>query len=116
MKKCCRCHEHKPLTEFYVNNQAKDKHDYMCKKCKDAENLAYQAEVKQDIAEEQSKQYRKATQCTDGYKITILNYAKQGEYLYQIYGNGESLETNDRDLFLEHMYKLLLTIKQINLI
>lgn len=41
MKKCCRCGEIKPLSEYYINRKNKGGLDYHCKKCHKEHNKKY---------------------------------------------------------------------------
>ena len=49
MKRCSRCKEEKPLSEFYRNKNAKDGHTAACKNCNKAYSKRYYQENKETL-------------------------------------------------------------------
>lgn len=107
MKRCCRCREYKPLTEFYKNNQSKDSLDWLCKRCKTLENKQYQAKIKSFDVEKTTardeKQEKEFANACGGIIIKIVNHSKKGEYKYQV----GDLMTNDKKAFINKVNKIL---------
>lgn len=105
MKRCPKCGETKPKSEFYKNAHMKDGLSVQCKKCHNKYSVQYMKEYKIWDREEQIKDdINNFNRYMGGYKMTILNYVKKGEFKYNIEStSGELIRTNDKQEFLENL-------------
>jgi 5-methylcytosine-specific restriction endonuclease McrA len=85
MKKCTKCSEEKPLSEFNKNKRTEDGRNFRCRKCQSAEYLANKERVIERVAAWQAQNKEKTAQ----YKATWRK-ANQG------YGRFHYLENRDR--------------------
>ena len=114
MKRCTKCGELKPESEFYKNCQQKSGLDPQCKQCKNKVHYLYMhnrtkgnRKPKQVISKMET-----TTDVLGGYKISILKYAKAGEYKFNIVSTtGNSFKTNDKAKFLNKVQDLVSWLK-----
>lgn len=109
MKRCPNCKQLKSESDFYKNTHMKDGLSVHCKSCQNQNNYKsakkHRIKVKQ---EETQKQLDDFNIHLGGYKVTILNYAKPGEYKYIINStNGQSFKSNDKLQFLHKIKELI---------
>lgn len=77
IKRCCACHVDKPISDFSLNNSAKDKLQYRCRTC-DVEYQAKRRNKNKEKFAEYSRQYQKARRQNFGYRLQmLLNASKQ---------------------------------------
>jgi hypothetical protein len=77
LKSCNRCGEDKPLTEFSVNNKAKDRLQYRCRTC-DIKYQAQRREANRDQAIEYGRSYQRLRRKNFDYRLKMLvNASKQ---------------------------------------
>lgn len=112
MKRCSKCKQLKPETEFYKNAIMKDGLQHQCKKCHNEYTTEYMRKHKITNKQRQEKKdERNFNKYLGGYKISILNHIKKGEYKYVIFStNGQSFMTNDNIDFMKKIKEL--TIKK----
>jgi hypothetical protein len=76
-KHCSRCKAQKLLSEFSLNNKAKDKLQYKCRVC-DVEYQAQRRNANKDQFSEYSRQYQKGRRKDFEYRLQMLiNASKQ---------------------------------------
>lgn len=76
-KICSHCNEDKLLSEFSVNNKAKDKLQYKCRTC-DVKYQAKRREANKDHFTEYSREYQKGRRKDFEYRLQMLiNASKQ---------------------------------------
>ena len=102
MKRCSKCGELKDESEFYKDATKKDGLSYICKSCK------YELYFKNGSGKYyKPKSKQKPIPNFDvlgGYKISILNYTKKGEYKFNIIQiNGEPFMTNNKNEFVHYI-------------
>lgn len=83
-KLCKCCNEYKEPMDFYPNKRAKDKLNYICKKCSNKKTRAYQIANKEQMAKYSEKyrlkyiktyaDYARNTKYKQNYGITIEDY------------------------------------------
>ena len=101
MKECTKCHRKLPLDNFNKDTRYKNGVKSICRECTSIYNQEYSKRKKRN---EYFKKYRQkmkeenkkidlleASKILGGYRISILNYAKKGEFKYTI----EKVQTND---------------------
>lgn len=101
--RCTLCHKDLPESEFYPSALQRGQHQ--CKKC------CYQAYGKRNTQKyvESIRQLPERNFDTfyGGYTISILNYAREGEYKYVIRStDGKCFATNDSDAFMAEVGKI----------
>tara|TARA_R110000824_G_C14775397_1_gene631388 strand:- start:33 stop:512 length:480 start_codon:yes stop_codon:yes gene_type:complete len=78
-KECFKCHDTKPIDEFYVHSQMKDGHLGKCKACtrKDTEDRRHRLEKSSPlwVEKEKDRQRKKAAKRSERYpeKISAIN-------------------------------------------
>jgi transcription elongation factor Elf1 len=76
-KTCNRCNKEKLLSEFSVNNKAKDRLQYRCRVC-DVEYQAQRREANKDQFAEYSREYQRNRRKDFDYRLQMLiNASKQ---------------------------------------
>lgn len=106
MKKCRICGKYLPESKFYKATANKDGLRCECKRC----NYEYFKLHKAHEVHEKSQCYVQddSEQTCGGYKIYILNYAKKGEFKYNIVSTeGSVYNYNDVNEFYEKMKEVL---------
>lgn len=104
MVECSLCHKDLPESEFYPSTLRKGLRH--CKKCCyerwGKKNVKKYTESIKELPEQDLNRYY------GGIRISILNFTKKGEYKYHINSTeGFSLETNDKEEFIEHLLKII---------
>lgn len=113
MKRCTKCLEDKPRSEFYKNNSAKDGLRPQCKSCTQSHNKRYYLENKGEMNEYSKRYYLKnkdrigedelaARRREDRYKMSSEQYQKLLEdqnYACAICGKANA---NGRKLYVDH--------------
>jgi len=95
-KKCVKCKETKPISEFYSDPRAKDKLCYYCKKCSYDKCLAYRKKNRDKFLNK-LKEYHDAHQ-EEARQYRIANKAKESAYgkLYRLKHKKEKSIYNKR--------------------
>jgi hypothetical protein len=97
-KVCPCCKKKLPVSEFHKCKKRTDGLQTYCKKCHNLKNSAYLKKIK--------KKKRKVIpfDVLGGVKITIQNYARSGEFKYNILPIGGTLfATNSKSEFMEYL-------------
>lgn len=103
MKRCPKCGQLKHETDFYKDTTRVNGLAAYCKVCKD--KLTYNRRRK--IYNPKPKPAPKVDPL-GGYNISILKYAKQGEFKYTIVSTkGGVFNTNDKDKFLSKLQEVI---------
>lgn len=107
MKRCARCGEDKPESEFSADKTKKDGLDCCCKQCKRLKYLGYTApEVRAAIADEKI-----GWQKIGGWRINILKHTKERENRFNMIEIGGdktlALSTNDKELFKRRICEII---------
>lgn len=110
-KVCPCCKEELPVSEFWPSRSNKDGLQIYCKKCKSYKDSIAEKKRKERIKEralaekiEKSKTNIHWSNPLGGYKITIQNYARSGEFKYNILPIGGKLfATNDKNKFMAYL-------------
>lgn len=107
VRRCCCCHEVKPVTEFYKNLSCHDGLTYDCKQCHNKSTLKYMAKRRAKIKVEKEREEKRRYELNmGGWVIRILNHCKKGELKYSaINTNGKALITNNREKFFNYLTK-----------
>lgn len=105
MKRCPNCKQLKSESDFYKNAHMKDGLSVHCKNCQN--QYIYQSAKNHRIKtkqEETQKQLDDFNFHLGGYRITIINYAKKGEYKFNIIPtNGKPFGTNNKNEFVDYI-------------
>lgn len=125
-KVCHKCGEKKPLREFSRQASCRGGYSTFCKACKSKQarewaeknperkkqmNLAYQQKVKAQTRTLAQKEFYAAkkdfqTDLLGGFKASILNYTKRGEFRFNIVRtDGKVFKTNNKQEFLDFLEK-----------
>lgn len=97
-KVCPCCKEELPLSEFYKCKKRTDGFQTYCKKCHNIKNRA--------SLKKKKKKKRKLIpfDVLGGFKITIQNYARRGEFKYNILPiGGKIFATNNKQEFMDYL-------------
>lgn len=110
VRRCSRCHEVKPVTEFYRDLQKKSGLRYECKKCSNESAKKYIIKWKERKKAQKERSEKRKLELNKfpvgGWVIRILNHCKKGEFKYSaINTNGKSLITNNREKFFNYLTK-----------
>ena len=97
MKLCSKCKKLKYESEFYKDKRQTTGLHCWCKDCKN-----------ENTYKNRKKLYKPKIDVLGGYKITILNYAKQGEFKYTIVSTeGGVFNSNDKNKFLSKLQGII---------
>lgn len=113
MKKCKKCGKELHESEFDKEPHNKDGLKSICKDCKKFYNQMYlepnfskiwsSFRGRENYEKELNLEIMKPL---SGYKIYILNHTKKGEFKYNIIStNGERINTNDKNEFVDYIVK-----------
>lgn len=115
-KVCPCCKEELPISEFWISRAQKDGLQIYCKKCKFEKDLISRRKRQaksRAVREKLGRFYKKVKDSKTklhwsnplgGYKITIQNYARDGEFKYNILPVGGKLfATNDKNEFMDYL-------------
>lgn len=104
-KVCLCCKKELPVSEFWISRVKKDGLQIYCKKCKYEKDLIARKNIKRRRGlSEKSKTQIHWSYPFGGYKITIQNYVKNGEFKYNVLPIGGKLfATNDKNKFMAYL-------------
>jgi hypothetical protein len=114
-KVCSCCKKELPVSEFWVSRARKDGLQIYCKKCKCVKDLIARKkrQDKKRLEREKLRIYKRVKESKTnthwsypfgGYKITIQNYVKNGEFKYNILPIGGKLfATNSKNEFMDYL-------------
>lgn len=107
IKICCKCHQEKPIGEFYKDKYSKDGFRYECKSCCKLYNEPYKKQYRSKNIEKIKQQKR---------KHYIKNEDKISLYHKQWYiKNKERILLKRKQHYSEHKEKIKINVKQYNL-
>lgn len=122
MKVCSICHRELPESCFHKDKSNRDNLKTFCKDCHNKRAREYnqrtkekrrqkrlaEKKLKKELEERKQREEEMMSSTISGYKIYILNYAKEGEYRYNIVNTftGEVINTNNREEFIKIVEEL----------
>lgn len=105
MKRCSCCRKFKPESEFYKNKHTKDGLMAICKQCSSFKSKGYKFHEICSLLETE----RKNIKTLGGWRINILNHAKERENRFNMIeiGGDKTLYTNDKELFKRRICEII---------
>lgn len=111
-KVCLCCKKELPVSEFWVSRAKKDGLQIYCKKCKSYKDSIAGKKRREKRRKERALAEKIKNSKTNihwsypfgGFKITIQNYVKNGEFKYNILPIGGKLfATNSKNEFMDYL-------------
>lgn len=103
MKKCGKCHQILPLSEFWFRVKDGCYQSY-CKKC----NTLYSKKHPRKYHKKLSRKEKESAFILGGYKIYILNHYSEEEYKYNILSTtGKLFKTNSDKEFIDKIKEIV---------
>ncbi len=105
MKRCSCCRKFKPESEFWANKATKDGLMSICKQCSSFKSKGYKSHEIRSLLETE----RKSIKTLGGWRINILNHAKERENRFNMIeiGGDKALYTNDKELFKRRICEII---------
>ena len=110
-KICSKCKKEQPINQFHPDIRYRDGYMSTCKSCKRENAKQYLKEhpeyrlkkkLKHKMWYDKQKTLRDSDNILGGWKITVPNYVKRGEYKFNaVSTNGEVFRTNTFTDFLD---------------
>lgn len=106
-KFCKKCGQEKPVSEFIPDGRYRSGYQTYCRKCTNEYQKMRRLGNGFCLSEKERKERQAIVgfeQKLGGFKVSILNYAKNGEYKYTVASTkGDFFQTNSKEEFINFL-------------